>query len=428
MENYTYWNSKPINFIRIAFWILFTFIVFVLILLFVIQINDTVKIQKGEILAKKPSINYLAPFESLPDSIYIIEGQYVEKGDTLMTVTNSQIAKDLKDNVDYIEGNNHHLRSIQANIVNIRKKISQLKTRKNLEEEKYDIDTKKLKMEVEKIYNQVLLLKEKEKLAIQKLKQDSSLYKSNVISIRDLRESYDTYLNYKDALLQAKNNEKEIKSKFREIRNNYLQEKNNTEIQITELNNEKEKLNQDFFSTQSQLKNYQNNFDYIESEIKKQYILSRDKGVVSQIYNVKSDQTFFSKGELLLAVSPLSENFYVKAQISEKDIKYVKLGQIAHLKLDAYYYYEYGALKGIVKHIPDRKTEEPLSILVTFSNSPKFPLKAGYSLNGEIIIDRMSLIKYTVKNLLDKSNVFMNREDYPSRKSISLSTKKSVLY
>src|SRR5882757_7035620 len=87
-------ERSEIFFIKVFFRILASFFVLITVSVFVFKINDSVSFQTGEILAENPQLDYKAPFEAIPDSVYVREGQSVKAGDTLMVLRSEQVQKD----------------------------------------------------------------------------------------------------------------------------------------------------------------------------------------------------------------------------------------------------------------------------------------------------------------------------------------------
>jgi hypothetical protein len=74
----------------------------------------------------------------------------------------------------------------------------------------------------------------------------------------------------------------------------------------------------------------------------------------------------------------------------------------ARLKLDAYYQFEQGVIRGSVSYMAERKEKDQFYALIQLAEANHFQLRSGYSFSGEIIIARMSLIKYFIKKLFKK--------------------------
>lgn len=123
--------------------------------------------------------------------------------------------------------------------------------------------------------------------------------------------------------------------------NRYLQE---TQTQMTET---QEKLS----SEQEQLRDR-------SQVLKHTNMLSPVNGVVKNI-RVNTIGGVIKGGETLIEILPTDVAQVVEVKISPADIAFIKVGQAAKVKLDAYDYTIFGSLDGLVSYIsPDTLTEE----------------------------------------------------------------------
>src|SRR4028118_2186343 len=106
MEPLTNYNIKGYNFTVWFFRIILLMMLTLIVLVFVLRINETISIKQGEIVAGNPQADYKAPFEGEVLKIHVKEGQHVKAGDTLITMKNldfrEQQAK-TKTEIEYLE-------------------------------------------------------------------------------------------------------------------------------------------------------------------------------------------------------------------------------------------------------------------------------------------------------------------------------------
>lgn len=55
-----------------------------------------------------------------------------------------------------------------------------------------------------------------------------------------------------------------------------------------------------------------------------------------------------------------------------------------------------------MSYVPERKPKEDFFVIIDLSPSPRFQLKAGYSLKGEIIVERLKIYQFVSKKLFRK--------------------------
>jgi hypothetical protein len=61
--------------------------------------------------------------------------------------------------------------------------------------------------------------------------------------------------------------------------------------------------------------------------------------------------TFVNKSDLLLSLIPRRDKYDAKVVVTQRDIRYVKVGQAAHLKVEAFDFFEKGILEGEVSYL-----------------------------------------------------------------------------
>lgn len=92
MEALNNYNFTGFNFALWFYRILLSIITIMIVLLFLLKINETISIREGEIVSANPQADYKAPFEAEVVKINVKEGQPVKRGDTLMALKNIEFA------------------------------------------------------------------------------------------------------------------------------------------------------------------------------------------------------------------------------------------------------------------------------------------------------------------------------------------------
>lgn len=196
---------------------------------------------------------------------------------------------------------------------------------------------------------------------------------------------------------------------FENLYNNYRRSKNDLQRTIIDVDNELQNYQRELVELETEIKDGKYNLTYIADELKKMVILRTIDGTISNLFNSRQNIEILAKGELLTIIAPKKEHFYAKVILDEKDLAYVKNGQEINLKLDAYNYYRYGAIKGKITYVSPSDVDKTFYCLATIKKyNPSINLKAGYKLKGgEVIIERMQLYQYIIKKLFNKidSNV-----------------------
>jgi adhesin transport system membrane fusion protein len=127
-------------------------------------------------------------------------------------------------------------------------------------------------------------------------------------------------------------------------------------------------------------------------------------------------------GEAIMEIVPTHDNLVVEAQLSPTDRGYVQLGLAANIKVTAYDFVQYGALKGkVIQIAPDTdKTENGIPyyrVVIgterTFlegKNNQRLPITTGMETQVDIITGQRSVLEFFLKPLLRlKDEAFRER-------------------
>ncbi|WP_394210398.1 HlyD family efflux transporter periplasmic adaptor subunit [Psychrobacter piscatorii] len=139
-------------------------------------------------------------------------------------------------------------------------------------------------------------------------------------------------------------------------------------------------------------------------------LMAPTDGKVKNI-NVTTIGGVVKPGEIIMQILPTSSDLVIDAKISPADIAYVKEGQEATVKLDAYDYSIFGAMKGTVNYIsPDTlmeqtpKGEEPYYRVLVVINGAEFKgrgdeivIKPGMTASVDIKAMERTVLSYLTK-------------------------------
>lgn len=395
-------ETNEIFFIKVFFRILTTFFVLITVSVFLFKINDSVIFQTGELIAENPQLDYKAPFEALPEKVLVKEGQAVKSGDTLMILRSEQVQKDFHAAETLMESLKRTNEAIVGLMQDARDKARNLIHEKELNVKTHASQKEKLHGELQSAAAKVNLTKEQLiNVAATKLRMDSVLFKQQVISKLDITNSYDNYTNYRNTVLQSELTRNQIQSSVNGLDNDYLKTQNALDLKLIELQERVKELDRQKSESDKELKTTEENLNYLRGLLVRQYVIAGADGEVQNLYNIKFKANFINKDELLLSIAPKKGKLFAKVAVPQRDIRHVKVGQEAHLKIDAFNFYDQGILKGHVSYIPERKPKEDFFVVIDLSATNPL-LKAGYSLRGEIIVERLNIFRFIVKKLFRK--------------------------
>ena len=378
MENSNFYNTKSINFIKILNKILIAFLIISIILIFALNINDTVSFKEGQIFSDTPQLKINAPNEVRVLKVLVKEGQEVKKGDTLFVLENKKTKSDydvLNTDVAAMEHKIDIINKLIENTLDRKKSLIQLL---NIQSKIYSTDRKKTALEISSLNNKINLSSQQTSILTDKFKTDSILYAKGAISRYEMTDTKNRNLDDKKVQVDIKSNYNVKNYDFENLHNNYRRTKNDLKRSIIDVDNQIQNYRRDVLELQTMIKDGKYNLTYIGVEIA-------------------------NKNDLLTIIAPSKENFYAKVILDEKDLTYIKNGQEINLKLDAYNYYRFGAIKGNITYVSPSDVDRTFYCLANIKKyNPNIQLKAGYKLKGEVIIEKMKLFQYIIKKLFNK--------------------------
>ena len=200
----------------------------------------------------------------------------------------------------------------------------------------------------------------------------------------------------KDAYQESLSRKKELTVQFRE---EVVQELRETEVRLDQL-------------TESH--------SALQDKVVRTMIRSPLDGIVKKIH-INTLGGVVQPGADLMEIVPVEDNLLVEAQISPKDIGFLRVGMKAVVKLTAYDFAIYGGLDGTLEHISadtikDEKGESFYVVRIRTQENhvgtPEKPLEIipGMRTNVDIITGEKTLMAYLLKPILRaKQNALTER-------------------
>jgi multidrug resistance efflux pump len=409
MENSLYYNTKSIRFIKILNRILVAFLLITIILIFTIKMNDTVSFKEGQIFSDTPQLKINAPNEAKVIKVLVKEGQEIKKGDTLFLLENKKTKSDFEILNIGVAGMKHKINIINKLIQNTRNRKNSLKQLLHIQSNIYQTDRRKAEQEISSLNNKINLSSQQSSILTDKFQTDSVLYAKGAISKYELTETKNRNLDNKKGQIDITSTYEVKNYDFENLSNNYQKTNNDLLRNIIDVENQIHNYQQDIVELETLIKDGKSNLIYITDELGKLLIVSPIDGTISNLFNSRQNLEIVNKGEILTIIAPKKEAFYAKVILDEKDLAYIKKGQEINLKLDAYNYYRFGAVKGKITYVSPSDVDKTFYCLATIKKyNSNINLKAGYKLKGEVIIEKMKLYQYIMKKLFNKIDSNLN--------------------
>lgn len=409
MENSFYYNTKSIRFIKILNRVLIAFLIIIVFLIFTIKMNDTVSFKEGQIFSDTPQLKINAPNEVKVLKVRVKEGQEVQKGDTLFVLENKKTKSDydiLNTNVSGMKNKINIINKLIFNTINRKNSLKQLL---EIQSKIYKTDRKKAEQEISSLNTKINLSSQQTSILTNKFQTDSLLYTKGAISRYEMTETKNRNLDDQKGQLDIQSNYDVKNYDFENLSNNYQKTNNDLRRNIIDVENQIHNYLRDIVELQTQIKDGKSNLTYISDELGKLLVVSPIEGTVSNLYNARQNLEIINKGDILTIIAPKREAFYAKVILDEKDLAYIRKGQEINLKLDAYNYYRFGAIKGTITYVSPSDVDQTFYCLANIKKyNPNINLKAGYKLKGEVIIEKMKLYQYIIKKLFNKIDSNLN--------------------
>jgi multidrug resistance efflux pump len=409
MENFSFYNTNSINFIKILNRFLVVFVAIAILMICVLNLNDTVKFKEGNIYSDTPQLKINAPNEVRVLRVAVKEGQEVKKGDTLFVLENKKTEADFNVLTTDIQSMEQKVKIIKVLISNTQERKKALQQLLQIQSNIYATDRKKTEQDIRLLNNKINLAAQQNSIWNDKFKTDSLLFAKGAISRYELTDTKNRNLDDKKTQVDMKSVSSSKNFDYENLSNNYARTKNDLKRNIIDVDNNLEGYKRDLEEIQTKMKDDSHTLNYIKDEINKLIVVAPFDGTVSNLYNAQQNLEIIPKGELLSIVAPKKEQFYAKVTLDEVDLAYVRKGQEINLKLDAFNYFRFGAIKGKITYVSPSDVNKTFYCLATiYKHNPNIVLKAGYRLNGEVILERMPLYQYIFKKLFNKMDESIN--------------------
>ncbi|PSR56218.1 hypothetical protein AHMF7605_23290 [Adhaeribacter arboris] len=402
MEALSNYNIKEYNFTIWFFRLLMAIAATLILLVFALQINDAVAIREGEIIATNPQSDYKAPFEAQIVKINVKEGQPVKAGDTLLIMQNLDFLEQQAKTSTEMEYLQKKIESTSVLLDAVQKKQAANEQTRAISAKKYRLDISRLTAELKTLEEQHGLQKERLASAQEKYLGDAVLFKKDMLSKYEYNSTKDAFLALKENLTNLKSERNKLLAEKSLAYNNFTNEQNNLLLNKLQLDENTQELLQTKNDLEGQLLQAKETLHKVDTELKKQYVVATNAGIVNYLFSTKLASNLISRGDLLVSIAPTTISYYAKVIVPERDMPYVKAGQEARLKLDAYYHLEYGMIRGKVLYLAERKESEKFYALVQLLQTNRYKLKSGYTIHGEIVVQRLPLYKFFIKKIFKR--------------------------
>ncbi|MGB2786201.1 HlyD family efflux transporter periplasmic adaptor subunit [Psychrobacter sp.] len=376
MADYKYTPTKlKVGRSRLSIWIALVGVTVLIIWASFAKIDQVTR-AKATVIASARTQEIQASEGGVLTELAVVEGQEVKAGQ-LLVVLEEERAKAAVDN------SASKTAALKAKLARLNAEIF----------EKPLIFTQDVKDYPEYVQNQTALYNRRR----QAINEDvSSLEKMLVLAKRELsmNEPLLTYGDVSQAdVIKLRRQVADIEAQINNKRNKYFEEAQ------AEMTKAQEELDTELEQLRDRLQ-----------VLDEKRLLSPTEGKINNI-NVTTIGGVVKPGEVIMQILPTSSDLIIDAKVSPADIAYIKEGQDATVKLDAYDYSIFGAMTGTVNYIsPDTlmektpKGEEPYyRVLIVITGAEfkgredKIVIKPGMTASVDIKAMERTVLSYLTK-------------------------------
>ena len=346
---------------------------------------------QGYILPDKGIIKSYSQKEGVIDSIHVKEGEFVQKGDPLVTISSkNKLANGLDLNQTVVKEFEQQYQFIEQEIA-----FQHTLHQQQVAKQNQLLDD--LSVQIRAISSQKKLLEEKHTLQLERQAQHQTLYQEGHLPALDLQKQQEALIEVKSQQEKLVATELELKKSANTLQSDLAILPEQHRLTILDLEQKKSSIRQ-------QLSQAQSNANHI--------ITANENGQVSG-FNVVDGETV-NDNQLLVSLIPENAKLIAELLLPTRSAGFVKLGGAVKLRLDAFPYQKFGYLDGQVSHIdtvllqkmnhhPIPINEPVYRIRVELSQheiefeQTRIPLKNGMLLEADILLESRSIMGWILE-------------------------------
>ena len=340
----------------------------------------------GYMVPDKGLVKIYAPLQGVLSKQYIQEGQQINKGDRLLTIST------LQDNEHGNDRDSILLEKLAQQKANLQNKIVQEKAINESQIEIFIQQLIGLDRELTQLDSSIILQQKQVKLSSAKLANLKKLFVQGHISNNQLKESEQILLDSKIHVKSSQQQHIQIENRLTDLR----QQRNQMPLQW-----------------QSQLSDFKQSASNIEQRIveisgRREYTIRAPVSGRLTALQISEGQTVNIKSPLI-TILPEGTNLQAELFLPTRAAGFIAVEQDVYLRYGAFPYQHYGLHRGKVKNvtqvilapdelpIPITLNEPVYRVKVALENQSvtafgkEFPLQAGMLLDADIVLEKRTL-------------------------------------
>lgn len=344
---------------------------------------------RGYIVPDKGVIKTYASRSGIIEQLHVSEGDEVENGQSLATIVLSRSmvsGEELSENL----------------IIQLERKINLLVEEKETNKQLKIKELSRLKVSAVDIQSSLLVIEQLDKLLVEKFKlqkkqqlQHDKLFVDGYLSTLELQVQQEKFISVRQELENLKSNRVQLKSELNKVQSDLMLLPHKYSLKQADIERRLSDL-------QRQIDETKNNHRYV--------IRATESGTVAVIQVVEGE--FAIANRPLMSLIPKGAILVAELLLPTRSAGFVKKGDEARLRFDAFPYQRFGFLESKVTRIDkalllDGEANVPVSLAepvyrirtqlsqqYMLAYGDKFPLKSGMLLEADIVLDSRSLLDW----------------------------------
>ena len=402
MEPLSYRPNLAIKLIQVICGLMVSFLVIGMGLLCFLHINETIDFKEGEIYSRNPQSVIRTPADVRVLKVLAREGDDVLKGDTLFVLENKKVQYDYATTRQEVGLTENKIAVAERMLAYTRERRAAIERQRALQQQIYVSDVQQNERELRALATAGAYAAQQNAMSRDQYRTDSILYVRHALSRSEAAESKSRSLLKRKEAAETRAAYEDKRAHQTTLLQNLRQQVASLDIDLNTLEQDEQSKQRELLDLRSQLASTRNSAFVLGDAANQLIVRAPVAGHIINLYNDRQTTELLDRNQPLAVIAPHQEQFYAKVILPERELPYVRLGQPVNLKINAYYHYQYGAVHGRVSFISSANVNDNFFTIVQLTGRPRFPLKAGYKLKGEIITSRYSLLRFAMKRLFDK--------------------------
>ena len=366
-----------------------------------LDVNETVHVSNGELLSATPRFVARAPYEARVDTVLVTEGMRVERGALLMVLKNDAVAASLSQARAEQAALQEELAHVDEQLVNAGERVATLDARIAATGDQLRVERAIADDGTRALAEQRALARQEDSLAQQQLNRARELRAKGLLSPAEFDQA-------QRALLEQHNATRALEMRYGEQRatgERLAVGSRSTRLQLQadrlELEATRLQLAERAQRLRRAIEKQADEVTLRTQAAARAQVRAEIDGTVRYVYNTRSARDFLDAGEVLVEVAPADGGsaLYARLRVDQQDVKQLRPGQRASLRLDAYQFYKYGGLRGTVRYVSPPNDRNEFFTVVDLEPRRDLQLRPGYVVSGGIVVGRLRLYEYVVKTL-----------------------------